>query len=94
MTRFIGAALAITVSLAFAVPATAHRASASNSVAALDLAAAKTKKKVRRGRAAAQTQIACTEFGCNPVPPGCTPRPGRTWSGLETGFDVIVCPYR
>jgi len=38
-----------------------------------------------------RSQIACTVVGCSPVPVGCVPRPGRTWSGLPSGFDVIVC---
>jgi hypothetical protein len=37
-------------------------------------------------------QIACTVIGCVPVPPGCGQTPGRTWSGMPTGGDVIVCP--
>ena len=49
-------------------------------------------QKPRRAKAQPQTQIACTELGCHPVPPGCTPRAGRTWSGMPSGFDVVVCP--
>jgi hypothetical protein len=49
-------------------------------------------QKQRRAKAQPPTQIACTELGCRPVPPGCTPRPGRTWSGMPSGFDVVVCP--
>jgi hypothetical protein len=52
-------------------------------------ATAKTKKAVRQQP---QQQIACTVIGCVPVPPGCGQRPGRTWSGMPTGGDVIVCP--
>jgi len=37
-------------------------------------------------------RIACTVVGCQPIPAACTPVPGRTWSGLPTGYDVIVCP--
>ena len=37
-------------------------------------------------------RIACTVLGCQPIPAACTPVPGRTWSGLPTGYDVIVCP--
>ena len=37
-------------------------------------------------------RIACTVLGCQPIPTACTPVPGRTWSGLPTGYDVIVCP--
>jgi len=46
----------------------------------------------RRAQAQPRAQIACTVVGCIPVPAGCVPRPGRTWSGLPSGFDVIVCP--
>jgi hypothetical protein len=49
-------------------------------------------KSQKQRRAAPPTQIACTELGCHPVPPGCTPRAGRTWSGMPSGFDVVVCP--
>jgi hypothetical protein len=41
---------------------------------------------------APQRQIACTILGCNPVPPGCHPEPQRTFSGMTTGFDAVVCP--
>jgi hypothetical protein len=46
----------------------------------------------RPAKAQPRPQIACTVVGCGPVPVGCVPRPGRTWSGLPSGFDVIVCP--
>jgi len=46
----------------------------------------------RRTKAQPPSQIACTVVGCIPVPAGCVPRAGRTWSGLPSGFDVIVCP--
>jgi hypothetical protein len=38
------------------------------------------------------SRIACTVLGCQPIPAACTPVPGRTISGLPTGYDVIVCP--
>jgi hypothetical protein len=37
-------------------------------------------------------RIACTVLGCQPIPGACTPVPGRTLSGLPTGYDVVVCP--
>jgi hypothetical protein len=58
-------------------------------VASPAVAAAKAKKPVQRQP---QQQIACTVIGCVPVPRGCGQRPGRTWSGMPTGGDVIVCP--
>jgi hypothetical protein len=45
-----------------------------------------------RAAARAPARIACTVLGCQPIPAACTPVPGRTWSGLPTGYDVIVCP--
>ena len=45
-----------------------------------------------RGAYAAQPQIACTQVGCLPVPRGCYPAGGRTFSGMPSGFDVMVCP--
>ena len=58
-------------------------------VATSAAAAAKSKKRVK---AAPPQQIACTVIGCVPVPRGCRPTEGRTWSGMPTGGDVIVCP--
>jgi hypothetical protein len=45
-----------------------------------------------RGSYAYQRQIACTQVGCLPVPRGCHPAGGRTFSGMPSGFDVMVCP--
>jgi hypothetical protein len=36
--------------------------------------------------------IACTQYGCLPVPRGCYRESGRTWSGMPSGFDVVTCP--
>ena len=54
-------------------------------------AEAAAKKKAKRVYAPPQ-QIACTEVGCLPVPRGCHPAGGKTWDGLPSGFDVMVCP--
>jgi hypothetical protein len=63
--------------------------------------AAKRKKKSTAGRSGYQaygrsgTQIACTQFGCHPIPPGCRIRTGyNPWTWDPTGFDEVVCPYR
>ena len=57
------------------------------------LSAAKKKKKSRRAAQPPQ-QIACTFFGCRPVPAGCYQREGFDFWGNPTGFDVIICPGR
>jgi hypothetical protein len=58
--------------------------------------AAKSQTHSSRHRAVATAQpparVACTVVGCQPIPAACRPVPGRTWSGLPTGYDVIVCP--
>ena len=54
------------------------------------------RKKKKKSRRAAQPpqQIACTFFGCRPVPAGCYQREGFDFWGNPTGFDVIICPGR
>jgi hypothetical protein len=54
--------------------------------------AATTHHSARHQAGAYQPQIACTDVGCLPVPRGCFPTGGKTFSGLPTGFDVVVCP--
>jgi hypothetical protein len=54
--------------------------------------AAKTSKHRRHAAPPPSQQIACTAVGCLPVPRGCRPTEGRTWSGMPSGNDVIVCP--
>ena len=41
--------------------------------------------------AAGQAKIACTVAGCRTIPANCHPKPGMTWDGMPTGFDIIVC---
>jgi len=57
---------------------------------------AKTKRqRADRAYGQGQRQIACTQFGCQPIPPGCQIRTGYnpfTWD--PSGFDEVVCPYR
>ncbi|HYI27443.1 MAG TPA: hypothetical protein VD863_06280 [Bradyrhizobium sp.] len=59
-------------------------------------AAKRTKKRVRGHQAYGRSgqQIACTQFGCGPIPRGCRIETGRipfTWE--PSGFDDVVCPY-
>jgi hypothetical protein len=49
------------------------------------------KKTVKRPARSAPRQIACTEFGCHPIPPNCRPQTGYRWNGMPSGFDVVVC---
>ena len=84
IARIITAALA----LAFAAAVTAPAAPA----AAQSLQVTKPKKKtVKRPVRSAPRQIACTEFGCHPIPPNCRPQTGYRWDGMPSGFDIIVC---
>ncbi|RDV05519.1 hypothetical protein [Undibacter mobilis] len=50
-----------------------------------------TKKIVKRPARSAPRQIACTAFGCHPIPPNCRPQTGYRWDGIPSGFDVVVC---
>jgi hypothetical protein len=62
-----------------------------------EVSAAKRKKRSSGQQAYGHggTQIACTQYGCNPIPPGCRIRTGyNPWTWDPTGFDEVVCPYR
>lgn len=60
------------------------------------ISAAKRKKRSKGYQAYGRSgQIACTQFGCGPIPRGCRIETGRipfTWE--PSGFDDVVCPYR
>ena len=61
-------------------------------LALLAVPAEAAKKRHPKGSGySAQPQIACTQYGCMPVPQGCRRAPGRTLDGAPSGFDVIVC---
>ena len=61
-----------------------------------EMSAAKRKRRPSSAEAygSSGTQIACTRFGCQPIPRGCQIVGERTWGGTPTGFDAVVCPYR
>jgi predicted amidohydrolase len=44
-----------------------------------------------RAAYAQQREIACSQFGCAPVPRGCHREAGRTFGGEPTGFDIADC---
>ena len=48
--------------------------------------------KSKSARASYAAQIACTQYGCIPVPRGCFVAAGRTWDDMPSGFDVVTCP--
>jgi hypothetical protein len=50
------------------------------------------KQMSQAARGSYAAQIACTQYGCIPVPRGCYREAGRTWSDMPSGFDVVTCP--
>lgn len=42
-------------------------------------------------RTAQPEHIACTKYGCYPVPPNCIPHTQLDWWGNPTGYDAIAC---
>jgi len=55
-------------------------------------ALAQTATRHKKSKTAAPpTEIACSQFGCQPVPRGCRRAGGRTPDGTPTGFDVADC---
>ncbi|HWK97302.1 MAG TPA: hypothetical protein VNR39_17940 [Pseudolabrys sp.] len=83
--RIITAALALAFAAAVTAPATPAAAQSSQQ------ATKPKKKQVKRPARSAPRQIACTEFGCHPIPPNCRPQTGYRWDGMPSGFDVVVC---
>ena len=77
--------------LAFCVPSAP--ASAQTIGEAVDTPSTKhpTHHKMRRPRVSPQGQIACTEFGCHPIPPNCHTTTVYTYNGLPTGYDGVAC---
>jgi len=63
-------------------------AGASVAAAQTDSMALSAKKRQASG------QIACTVFGCHPIPRGCYIRTEYDFWGNPTGFDRVICPRR
>ncbi len=83
--RILTATFALAFATAVAAPALPAAAQSSQQVM-------KSKKKpVKRPVRSAPRQIACTEFGCHPIPPNCRPQTGYRWDGMPSGYDVVVC---
>ena len=66
-------------------------AQASDQSLAMSAAAKKSHAKRYVVRRRPAQHVACTVFGCHPVPPGCVPQQSYDWRGIPTGFDVAVC---
>ena len=63
-------------------------------VGSLALSAAKKHRQIRNRQSAPERQIACTRYGCFPVPADCHPVIAFDPFGNPTGYDAIVCPGR
>lgn len=86
IARIILVATALAFTATLAVPAGPAAAQSSQAKATQP-----KKKTVKRPARAGSRQIACTEFGCHPIPPNCRPQTGYRWDGMPSGFDVVVC---
>ena len=82
--------IAVTVA-AFAGSALTAPASAQARQDAPHVSVKKPQAKKRIVRRSTDHQIACTPFGCHPIPRNCYPTQGYDWDGIPTGFDVVVC---
>jgi len=65
-------------------------------VAGANAAVAQTASTVLSAKKSRQApgQIACTVFGCHPIPRGCYIRTEYDFWGNPTGFDRVICPRR
>lgn len=86
IARTITAAIALAFAAAIIGPAPQAFAQTSQ-----QQAAPQKKKPVKRAVRSGPRQIACTEFGCHPIPRNCRPQTGYRWNGMPSGFDVVVC---
>lgn len=86
----IAQTITLAIALAFAATLIAPPAPAAAQSTQPQATPAK-KKPAKRPARSRQRQIACTEFGCHPIPPNCHPQTGYRWDGMPSGFDVVVC---
>ena len=80
--------LAALVIAAFAFASSAPPAQASDQVS---LSAAKKKQRHAVRRSGGGGQIACTIYGCHPIPRRCAPTTEFDFWGNPTGFDAVAC---
>jgi hypothetical protein len=50
-----------------------------------------TRHHVRHAHRTYSAQVACTAFGCHPLPPGCHPTQGYDFWGNPSAFDAVIC---
>lgn len=84
-------AAVVVLAFAAAIAAPAPAAAQSSQQVTSQQVTKPQKKTVKRSARSAPRQIACTEFGCHPIPPNCRPQTGYRWDGMPSGFDVVVC---
>lgn len=78
------------IAAAFALTALASPAAAQSDAPRASVKKYQAKKRIVR-ESQSGGQIACTAFGCGPIPRNCRPTPGMRWNGDPSGYDVIVC---
>lgn len=86
-------AIVIVIVIAFTVGGLIAPAQAQSRDDIISISAEKKKPVKQRAvrRQSGGHQIACTVFGCRPIPRNCYPTQGYTWDGMPTGFDIVVC---
>jgi hypothetical protein len=93
MPVFSSHALAIFAALALGAAPPAGAAGQPDRQDLVPIAAKEKQRHVTRPQAR-QRKIACTRYGCFPVPPGCHPIIAFDPFGNPTGYDAIFCPNR
>jgi hypothetical protein len=83
--------LSAVMACALVLPATTVLAQARHAPVTEFSAARKTNAQQRHACVVPQRKIACTFYGCHPVPIGCTPVTGRDFFGNPTDYDDVVC---
>ncbi|MCX7311348.1 MAG: hypothetical protein WCG92_20870 [Hyphomicrobiales bacterium] len=53
---------------------------------------AKDRRAAAQPPSSADPRVACTEYGCGPVPSGCGKRPGIPGATTSARYDEVVCP--
>jgi hypothetical protein len=87
MIRTLAAAIAVAFLTAGSLSSPAKAKDAE-----VSLSAAKQKPAKRHVvRRSGGNQIACTVYGCHPIPARCHPQTEFDWWGNPTGYDAVAC---